>query len=244
MTQHAYAPAYPHNPIQEIFPDIYWVQGSIRIGFGLSMNRNMVIIRQNNELTLINAVRLNEHGLSQLNHLGVVKHLIRLGDFHGLDEQFYIDTYQAHFWSQKHHVTYPALVPDSVISASTKPPITNAEFFIFETAQYPEAALLIKPAKLLITTDSIQYWSNWHYMSFFSKIILWLMGFRLGLFIGGPWLKRVTPQGMSLQTDFERLLQFDFDALIAAHGSPLTCNAKKQLIKVVKHTFSPNKKVP
>lgn len=244
MTQHAYSPAYPHDPIKEIFPDIYWVQGSIRLGFGLRMNRNMVIIRQNHELTLINAVRLTAQGLAQLDQLGRVKHLIRLGDFHGLDEQFYIDTYQAHLWSQKHHATYPALVPNTIISTSTKPPIANAEFFIFESAQYPEAALLIKPVKLLITTDSIQYWKNWKYMSFLTKIILVIMGFRLGLFIGGPWLKRVTPKGMSLQIDFERLLQFDFDALIAAHGALLNSNAKTQLTHIVQQTYSPNKKVP
>lgn len=240
----AYAPAYPHDPIIEIFPDIYLIQGSIKIGFGLSMNRNMVIIRQNNELTLINAVRLNEHGLSQLNHLGVVKHIIRLGDFHGLDDQFYIDRYQAHFWSQRNHTAYKQLVPDTIITAATMPPIDHTEFFIFETAKYPEAALLFKPAKLLVTTDSIQYWSNWNYMSFLSKIILWLMGFRLGLFIGGPWLKRVTPQGQSMQANFARLLQLDFDALVAAHGTVLSTNAKKQLISVVQRTFSAKKKVP
>lgn len=244
MNKTAYAPAYPHDSFVEIFPNIYLLQGSIKIGFGLSMNRNMVIVKQQNDLILINAVRMNDKELNRLNQLGHVKHIIRLGDFHGLDDQFYIDTYQAHFWSQMHHATYKELVPDSVISSSTKPPINDAEFFIFETAQYPEAALFIKSAKLLITTDSIQYWTNWKYMSFVTKIILLIMGFRLGLFIGGPWLKRVTPQGKSLQTDFENLLQLDFDALIAAHGTLLKTNAKAQLINVVKRKFSSNKKVP
>lgn len=153
-------------------------------------------------------------------------------------------TYQAHFWSQRNHATYPELIPDTTITSSTKPPINDAEFFIFETAKYPEAALLIKPAKLLITTDSVQYWANWKYMSFLTKIILFMMGFRLGLFIGGPWLKRVTPKGKSLRTDFERLLQLDFDALIAAHGALLKSHVKKRLTSVVQQTFSPNKKVP
>lgn len=244
MTKSAYAPAYPHDPIIEILPNIYLVQGSIKIALGLRMNRNMVIVKQNHELTLINPVRLNAQWLHQLDQLGMVKHIIRLSDFHGLDDQFYIDTYQAHFWSQRNHATYKELVPDTIIGSSTMPPINDAVFFIFETAKYPEAALLIKPAKLLITTDSVQYWANWKYISFPTKIILFIMGFRLGLFIGGPWLKRVTPQGQSLNADFESLLQLEFDALIAAHGAFLSTDAKRQLKAVVQQTFSSNKKVP
>lgn len=244
MTKSTYAPACPHDPIIEIFSDIYLLRGSIKIGFGLSMNRNMVIVKQHNELILINAVRLSTQGLYQLDQLGKVKHIIRLGDFHGMDDQFYIDTYQAHFWSQANHVTYKELNPDTIINSSTKPPIEDTEFFIFNTVQYPEAALLIKSKKLLITTDSIQYWTDWKYMTFLSRIILFMMGFRLRLFIGGPWLKRVTPQGQSLQTDFEKLLELDFDALIAAHGTLLKSHAKSQLNSVVQQNFLPNKKVP
>lgn len=106
-----YAPIYPHDPIVEIFENIYLLRGSIRLGFGLSMNRNMMIVKQENELTLINAVRMSESELEKLKSLGQVKHVIRLGDFHGLDDQFYIDRYQATFWSQSYHVNYTELIP-------------------------------------------------------------------------------------------------------------------------------------
>lgn len=237
-TQNKYAPASPHDPLVEIFPDIYLLRGSIKIGFGLRMNRNMIIIRQQQELILINPVRMSADGLAHLEQLGRIRHIIRLGDFHGLDDQFYRDTYQAQLWSQAGHHTYKALQPDRIITAGVKPPIENATFFIFTTAKYPEAALLIQPAKLLITTDSVQYWADWKYTSFLSRMILWLMGFRLGLFIGAPWLKRVTPKGGSLKTDFQRLLQLDFDSLVAAHGSLLQATAKHQLEQIVMHQFS------
>ncbi|WP_228133149.1 hypothetical protein [Alkanindiges illinoisensis] len=45
MIKTAYAPAYPHDSFIEIFPDIYLLQGSIKIALGLSMNRNMVIVK-------------------------------------------------------------------------------------------------------------------------------------------------------------------------------------------------------
>ena len=93
-----YAPAYPHGKIEQLFWDIFWVQGSIRVGPGMSMNRNMVIIRNRHELTLINPVRLNETEERKLEKLGRVTHVFRLGDFHGLDDQYYVDKYQARFW--------------------------------------------------------------------------------------------------------------------------------------------------
>lgn len=231
-----YAPIYPHDPIIEIFENIYLLRGSVRLGLGLSMNRNMMILKQGNELTLINAVRISESELKKLESLGQVRHIVRLGDFHGLDDQFYIDRYQATFWSQSHHVNYPKLIPQQIIHADVQPPIKNSEFFIFEQATCPEAILFIKDKKLLISTDSIQYWNDWKYFSFLSKIIIYLMGFRLGLFIGGPWLKRVTPKQGSLKSDFDRLLQLDFQHLISAHGVLLQDSAKDKLTSLINNS--------
>lgn len=236
--QKTYAPIYPHDPIIKIFENIYLLRGSLKIGLGLSMNRNMIIVKQGNELSLINAVRISEQELEKLETLGQIQHVIRLGDFHGLDDQFYIDRYQATFWSQSHHCNYPELIPHHIISSNTQPPIQQAEFFIFEQATCPEAILFIKDQKLLISTDSIQYWNDWKYFTWLSKIIIYLMGFRLTLFIGGPWLKKVTPKHGSLKSDFERLLKLDFEHLIAAHGTLLKNTAKQQLTEVVNKKFS------
>jgi len=90
-----YSPAYPHDPIKEIYPDIYLVHGSIRMGPGLRISRNMIILRQGEDLTLINPVRLSAEGLNDLDALGKVINIVRLGDFHGLDNQFYIRRYKA-----------------------------------------------------------------------------------------------------------------------------------------------------
>lgn len=232
-----YAAATAQDSIVEIFPDVYLLRGSIRIALMMQMNRNMLIVKQGQDLILINAVRLNDQGLKQLEQLGSVKHVIRLGDFHGLDDQFYLDQYQPEFWSQAGHATYPNLIPQHVIDKNTVSPIKDSQFFIYASAKYPEAALLLQDHQLLITTDSVQYWDDWKYMSFLSKIILYVMGFRLGLFIGGPWLKKVSTQKNSLKVDFEQLLKLDFIHLIAAHGSVLKNTAKTELNKVVSSTF-------
>ncbi|MDZ4299024.1 MAG: hypothetical protein U0998_03850 [Moraxellaceae bacterium] len=229
--------AYPHEEIQQLYPGVFWVHGSIKMGPGMRMNRNMVILQNNTDLTLINPVRLDEEGLVALDLLGAVKRVIRLGDFHGLDDAFYIDRYGCEFWAQAGQQTYKTPAPTTVISANTESPFPNAEFFIFETARYPEAALLLKDHKLLITTDSVQYHADWSYFSGFTKAAFKLLGFKLGMNIGPPWLKRVTPKGASLKADFHRLLSLDFDSIIAAHGAHLTSGAKEALRVEVNRTF-------
>jgi hypothetical protein len=180
-------------------------------------------------LTLINPVRLSDAALSQLDALGNVRHVLRLGDFHGLDDLFYVDRYQAEFWCQSQPETYKVPMANHVINAAASPPMPDAQFFVYEAAKYPEACLLLKNLKLLIATDSIQYWADWSYTTFLSRCVLRMMGFKLTLLIGGPWLKLVTPEGGSLVSDFERLLRLDFEHVVGAHGQLLHDAAKPML---------------
>jgi hypothetical protein len=233
-----YPPAYPHDQIQNLYPGVFLLHGSIKMGPGMRMNRNMVILQSGSEITLINPVRMNEEGLAALDILGKVSKIIRLGDFHGLDDEFYLKRYKCEFWSQQDQETYKSPIPTKTITASTAGPINNSQFFIFESAIFPEAALLIKEHKLLITTDSIQYHSDWSYFSRFTKFVFKLLGFKNGLNIGGPWLKRVTPKGKSLKNDFEAILALDFDAVIAAHGALIEHGAKELLKAEMSSVFT------
>lgn len=229
--------AYPHQPIETLYPDVFILPGSIRMGPGLYMNRNMLILREGEQLTLINPVRMSDQGLVKLDTLGNVTNIIRLGDFHGLDDEFYMDRYEAQFWCQNGQATYLSPLPNVIIHKETPAPIANSQFFIFEQAKYPEAALLLKKHKLLVTTDGLQFYQDWHYFSFISKLVFKLMGFKLGMNIGGPWIKRVTPKNGSMQQDFQALMELDFDALVGAHGSCLTSGAKALIKDEMARTF-------
>ncbi len=79
----SFAPAWPHGEIVEVFPDIFVVKGTIHtdlMNAKWHFSRNMTIVREGNELSLINSVRLNEKGLEQLNSLGKVKNISINGD--------------------------------------------------------------------------------------------------------------------------------------------------------------------
>jgi hypothetical protein len=233
-----YPPASAHDPIRELWPNIYWVHGSINVGPAMQMNRNMLIIKQGTELTLINPLRLHNDELQKLDELGQVKHLIRLGDFHGLDDAFYLARYHPAFYCQDGQSSYPTPAQAIIINALSQPPVADAEYFIFASAKYPEAALWLKQQRLLITTDSVQYLADWSYTSKLTRVVLWLMGFKLGLQIGRPWLKRVKHNHEGMRADFAKLLTLDFDSLIAAHGSLLRENAKTLLANEVAKIFS------
>lgn len=233
----SYAHAYPHEPIKQLFDHIYWVHGSIKMGPCMYMNRNMVIVKDEDSVYLINPIRLNCQEEQKLLAMGSIKAIIRLGDFHGLDDQYYLDRYKCQLWCQPGQVTYPVEQPDFVIEDGICPPFGGAEFFIFSKAKFPEAALYFRDKKLLITTDSVQYWEDWQHMNGLGKVVLWCMGFRVGLFIGKPWLKRVSPDGGSLKSDFDSLLELDFEHLLAAHGKPLSYRTKEQLREIIARQF-------
>ncbi len=235
------ANSYPnpteHDPIKMLFENVYWVHGSVKVGPGMTMNRNMLIVKSANQLTLINPVRLNNEEEKKLLALGDITVVMRLGDFHGLDDQYYVDKFNAQFWCQQGQTTYKTPMADTVIKEGVLPPIKNSEFFIFSPIKYPEAALLLKDSGLLITTDSIQNLTDWSYTTLFTQLMLKLMGFKIDLIIGKPWLKRVTPKGENLQGEFERLLELDFKHIVAAHGTPLIGNAKEKLKQTMSETF-------
>jgi hypothetical protein len=238
MKLETYPEAFPHDDIVKLYPGVYLLHGSIKMGPGMRMNRNMIILKEAGQLTLINPVRMNDDGLVELEKLGQVTRIMRLGDFHGLDDAFYFERYPCEFWAQAGQTTYPLPKPTHLISADTESPITNSAFFVFNTSLYPEAALLLRDHKLLITTDSVQYHADWSYFTGFTKFAFKLLGFKQGINIGPPWLKRVTPKGGSLKTDFEQLLALDFDALVAAHGLLMASGAKAALEVEVQKRFS------
>ena len=74
----SYAPATPHDPIEEVFPDVFVVRGSVRMNPLMSITRNMAIVRHAGELTLVDPIRLNDEEERRLRELGSVKQILRL----------------------------------------------------------------------------------------------------------------------------------------------------------------------
>lgn len=99
MTAADYPSASPHDSIEEVFRDVFFVRGSMPMNALMSIGRNMVVVRDGAELTVLNSVRLTPPGEAELEALGTVRHVVRLGYFHGRDDRYYVDRYGAEFWA-------------------------------------------------------------------------------------------------------------------------------------------------
>ncbi len=229
---------YPHDDPVELLPDLLFVHGSIRLGPGMSINRNMVALRHQGEVSLLNPIRLSPEGEKALEQVGTVKHAFRLGIYHGVDDPYTLERFGAHFWCQEGSSLYPEPKPQTVLAEGVALPFPDAELFVFRETKLPECAVVWrKHGGVLLTCDSIHHWESTSRCSLLAKPVCHLMGFMHPANIGPPWRRMMTPKGGSLRPDFDRLLEHDFDNLIGAHGQPLLGGAKEKLRASVERVF-------
>ena len=233
-----FPPAYRHDPITPIADNVFMVRGCVPMNPIIRITRNMAIVRQGEELTVINPIRLNDDTLVELDRLGSVRHVLRLGPFHGVDDAFYMDRYKALFWSQLGGKTYAEPAIDRPLVSGGELPFENAQLFTFDLALQPEAALLLETGGgVLLTTDAIQHYGDYSHCNLPAKLMLPLLGFRRTTLVGPIWLKFMTPKGGSLRDDFSRLLQLSFDRLLAAHGTLLESGAHAAVTVAVARAY-------
>ena len=223
-----FAEPLPHGGIDEIFPDVFLVRGTFRAGPGVTFGRNMVVLREGDALTIVNSVRLSPEGERALDNLGTVRHLVRLGFFHTLDDPYYRARYSPTSWASR-----PPDASTERLANGGASPHGRAQVFSFDHASGGEAALVLTQAagNLLITCDSVQHWPDTSRCSLLGGLACRAMGFLRNRATLGPiWLKKMTGgQPLALRPDFERLLSLDFAHLVSGHGDVLRDTARADL---------------
>ena len=102
----------------------------------------------------------------------------------------------------------------------------------------PEAALLLHDAPgTLLTCDAIQHYGDYSHNNLMARLAMPFIGFPKTTVLGPVWLNMMAPEGASLRGEFDRLLEMDFDALIAAHGTWLPSGAKDGVRRAVDKAF-------
>jgi len=233
-----YPLALPHEPIREVGPDLFFAPGTFDVAPLMRVSRNMTIVRNGSDLILVNPIRLSPQGESELEALGVVRHALRLGCFHGVDDAYTVARFGAEFWCQAGSKHYAEPRPDHIMSEGGPLPIPGATLLEFKETVRPECVLRIPHAGgTLLTCDALQYYGTFERHSLVARISMPLMGFRKMLLIGPLWLKFMTQEGGSVRPDFERIAGLRFDALIAAHGTPMASGAHAALRAAIDHTY-------
>jgi hypothetical protein len=233
-----HAPAYGHDPLEEIAEDVFMARGSIRMNALMTITRNMAVIRNGGELTLVDPIRLDEAGEKQLEALGRVRHILRLGCLHGLDDPYYVERFKVEHWCQRGGTTYTEPAIDHELTPGGALPVPDAELFCFEQTKQPESVLLLRKGDgLLLTCDAIQHYGDYRHNNLAARLLMPLIGFPKTTIIGPLWLKFMTPDGGSLKSEFERLLDLSFDSLLSAHGSYLPSGAHAAVTAALNRTF-------
>ena len=238
----AHAPLEPHGPIEPLFDDVWRVNGSLEMKPTMRLGRNMIVVRNGGELTIINSVRLDSGTEAQLKALGTIAHVVKIG-LHGMDDAYYVDTFGAKMWTLPGARVAEGVTATDVLSAdgdSATPgsPVPDLTVFVFALTNKPEAALLLeRHGGLLITCDSVQHWEPSPRNSFTARIAFRLMGFMHPAQIGPPWLKAQTPAGGSARGDFDRLVALPFRHVIGGHGGLLRDDGPARLAETIHRVF-------
>lgn len=150
-----------------------------------------------------------------------------------------METFGTEFWCQPGAEAYPEPTIDVELNEQTQLPFPNASLFCFQGLLQPEAALLLDVGDgLLLTCDAIQNYGDYLHNTLLAKIMMPFVGFPKTTIIGPFWLKLLTPEGASLEGEFARLLELEFDTLLSAHGSLLRTGAHAAVEAACKKTFT------
>ena len=228
-----FRPAYPHGSFEEVFRDVFFLRGRLRLAPGISITRNMVVLRQGGELVLVNSVRLTQQGESELEKLGKVRHLVRLGFFHGADDPYYAHRYKPTFWAPKGQDHAAGLSPDRELRDGESP-IEKSSVFAFENGKEPESVLLLdREGGVMVPCDAYQNWTTFEGCSPIGNVVARMIGMGPTI-IGGPWTKKM---GRGVKKDFDVLVEREFRHLLPAHGEPLVGTAKEGLRIAIRKRF-------
>lgn len=230
---------YPHGKVEQISEDVFMVRGSINMNRFVRITRNMAIIREGGELTIVNPLRVNKAVEDEILSLGSIAHVMRLGAFHGVDDSYYVDKFSAKMWAQVGGTTYITPQITDVLSEGCALPFANGQIIEFSGSVQPECVLLLNTGcGLLLTCDAIQNYGDYSYNNFLAKIMLPFVGFPKKTIVGPIWLKFMTPAGQSLEKQFRNLLELPFDSLLAAHGTLKKSGAHSAVREAIDTAFA------
>ncbi len=221
-------PALDHGEIVSVFDDVFIVAGAMRTApdlGGRQFSRNMVILRDGEELTLVNTMRLDDDGLQALDRLGTVRHLVKLGGFHGRDDAFYASRYPAaRVWAPRGMAHGRGVTTDCELSSDAGP-TGDASAVVFESPGLVEALLVLeREGGIVVSCDCLQNWEGPD--QFFDAASSESMARMFGRVKFGPgWLSK----GKPTRADFQRLADLEFRHLLPGHGSVLLHDAREAL---------------
>jgi hypothetical protein len=235
-----YLPIYTLKPFAE---NIFIVDGETVNFYGMPFTTRMTVIKlENGDLFIHSPIQVKQNLKAELDKLGKVKYLIAPNKIH----YWYLDQFQT---------AYPEAITLTAKGVQERAKENGKEFkvdYVIEGAKnefwsneidhvvmqgnrfMEEVEFYHKPSKTLILTDI--------YENFEPEKISW--PFRVLAWLGGalsPWGGTTRDQQMlyfgrksELKNSLKKLMSWDVEKIILAHGKCITENAKEELKRVFK----------
>ena len=226
-----------HGQLNEVLDGIWFVKGSVKMPMALSMklSKSMTVIRDASDgtLTVVNSMRLSEQGHAELDALGKVTRVLRIGGFHGRDDGYYRERYGATIYAVKGMPYRRGMDPskgrdyleaDILLDEETPLPIPNARLKLFKTSTPVEALLVLeRDGGVVVSADPLQNTPGPdEYHNWMAKLAMMMLGFFQPYAVGAGWLEFGKPEG----DDVRSILDLDFEHVLPGHGDPVIGDAK------------------
>ncbi len=218
--------------LTQLFEDVFWAWGTTRFFPGATFPRNMTIVREGDSLVVVHPVMMPPEEQARVEALGRIAHIVRLGDFHGMDDALYQEKYNAELWAPRGATFREGTRVDHELFEGGPTPFSDGAAFAFDVSRSPEMVIhLRRHDGMLLTCDSVQ---NWEHTapgcSWLGALMAKPMGFRGRACIGPMWRKQNEPRdGTGFGPKFRSLLQLDVRHIVSAHGPPLKDTAQNDL---------------
>ena len=227
------------STLEQVFDDIWWAWGTTRFLPGLVFPRNMVVVREGGELVVIHPVLMPDAQQKRIEALGPIRHIVRLGAFHGMDDGLYVKRYAPTVWAPPGVDHSDGVKTDRELVPGGALPLAGATLHEFATSRTPEVVIhLERHGGVLLTCDSVQNWETTTGCSRLGALFARAFGFRGRACLGPGWRRQSEPKdGAGFAPTFEQLLDLDFRHCIGGHGAPMKETARDDLRKQVKRIY-------
>ncbi len=222
--------------LRKIDRDLWVVEQPFKY-FGLEVGTRMTIIRLiDGDLVAISPIKLDRQTIEQIAAIGEVKYIIAPNLYHHLFIQDFRSIYpDAQLWATSSLSTKrPDLAIDVPMTERQNSLFDRLDYLLFDGFQtlflngytpLNEYVLLDRSSRTLILTDTAFYFDD----SFvpLTKLVAKLMG-GYKLLRPSPLEKLATKDKQAVQNAVDRVLAWDFDRVIVAHGSIIETGGKQQ----------------
>lgn len=231
----------PNATLTPLFEDdgknhVWTVRGSFSvIPYVFSVTSTMTIYRNesNKELTIFNAFRCEESLEQEIVKLGKIAHVVKLGQFHGDADAYYVRAPQfdkPKLWTLQGGSVAEGTTADEILSTDNLP-IPGAKLYNLQGHPFPEGLLTVPcncdGAPLLVACDSLIHIPDLSIVSYMGRLVFYLMGLNMQSAPNVPkpaplWCKQsVGAVGVDcVRGWYQDIAALEWTSCVGAHGVP------------------------